>query len=119
MPERDAQFWTEILEAIEDIKSFTMNISFQDFIDDKKTRLAVVRCLEIIGEASRNISTEAKQEHKEIDWKGMIGMRDKLIHHYFGVSYEIVWDTMKKDLPKLEEQIRKILEKDPNRTDDE
>ena len=116
MPERDDQYWAEIIEAIEDIKSFTKNMSYQNFLEDRRTRHAVVRCLEIIGEAARNITAKSRQEHGEIDWKGMIGMRDKLIHHYFGVSYEIVWDTLNNDIPVLEEQIRKIIEEDSNQT---
>jgi hypothetical protein len=76
----------------------------------KKTKDAVVRNLEVIGEAVKNVPDEFKEKYPEIKWKAIAGMRDKLIHEYFGVSFSLVWGTIKNDLPDLEPKIKRILE---------
>ncbi len=78
-------------------------------MSDEKTKRAFVRSFEIIGEASKNIPSEVKEKHKEIEWKEMARMRDRLIHHYFGVDYFIVWDTVQESIPKLKEQIEAVI----------
>lgn len=103
-------FLVDILEAIGNIKEYSKNISYEEFAADKKTTDAVVRNLEIIGEAVKNIPDGIKAKHSEVNWKAVAGMRDKLIHEYFGVSNQIVWETIKNDLPLLEQQVKKILE---------
>jgi uncharacterized protein with HEPN domain len=103
-------FFVDILEALQSIKEYTQNMDYGDFIKDKKTRDAVVRNLEIIGEATKNIPDEIKETYPEINWKVIAGMRDKLIHEYFGVSNQIVWETITNDLPVFESQIEKIME---------
>lgn len=105
-------FLTDILEAIDNIKEYTQGMSYGDFIKDKKTKDAVVRNLEVIGEATKNIPVEVKEKHSEVNWKATTGMRDKLIHEYFGVSSPIVWETIQNDLPSFKAQIEKILEMD-------
>ena len=89
----------EIIEAISLIKEFTANMEFEDFESDKKTQFAVIRALEIIGEATKAIPEEFKEEHPEVPWKEMARIRDKLIHAYFGVDLRVVWRTLNEDIP--------------------
>jgi len=103
-------FLQDIYEAIGKIKDYTRDMSYEEFLQDERTKDAVVRNLEVIGEAVKNIPDEFKEKHSELKWKAMAGMRDKLIHGYFGVSFSLVWGTIKNDLPDLEPQIKKILE---------
>lgn len=81
-------FICDIIESIEDAIEFTKNISFEQFKSDKKTIKATIRCLEVLGEASKNIPDDIKDQYQNIPWKRMTGMRDKLIHNYFGVDLE-------------------------------
>ncbi len=111
MSKRDQKLFLEdILESIGRIEEYIESMSYDDFIDDRKTIDAVVRNLEIIGEAVKNLSDEIKRKYCEVNWKGIAGMRDKLIHAYFGVDPQIVWETVKVRIPELKIQIRKILE---------
>jgi len=79
------------------------------FMRDGTLQRAYSRSLEIIGEAAKNIPEDFKKKYSEIDWKSIAGMRDRLIHHYFGVDYEIVWDVVKNEIPALKKQIDIIL----------
>ncbi|RLI99543.1 MAG: DUF86 domain-containing protein [Candidatus Aenigmatarchaeota archaeon] len=99
----------DILDNINYVMEFTKGIEFEDFANDKKTVYAVIRSLEIIGEASKKIPKDIKEKYKEIPWKQMSGMRDKLIHEYHGVDIEIVWTVVKKELPPLKPSIEKML----------
>lgn len=101
-------YFQDIINSIEEIESFVSDQSFQQFADDKKTINAVIRSLEVIGEAARNIPQEIKSKYPTIPWKKMTGMRDKIVHEYFGVDLEIVWQTVKEDLPKLQEMIKAV-----------
>ena len=85
-------------------------LTYKKFLADRKTQDAVVRNFEVIGEAAKNISSALKAKHPEIPWKSIAGLRDKLIHFYFGIDYKIVWNISKKELPKLSRQIKKIIE---------
>ncbi len=85
---------------------------YDEFAEDNKTRDAVLRNLEIIGEAAKSIPDTTKEKYPEVNWKAAAGMRDKLIHEYFGVSTQIVWKTITKDLPVFESQIKEILERE-------
>ena len=112
-------FLKHILESIEEIERFIKDISEEEFSKDVKTQDAVIRRIEIIGEAVKNLPTFYKKKHPNVEWREIAGMRDKLIHHYFGIEMSIVWATSRKDLPKLKKQISKILksfEKLPNST---
>lgn len=110
MKRRDYRdYLQDILDAVNDIESFVGNMSYEDFKKDKKTLNAVVRSIEIIGEASKNIPGALKAKHKELPWKRMIGMRDKLVHAYFGVDVEILWKAIKEDIPPLRKSIQKML----------
>ena len=105
---RDADFLGDILEAIQRIQSYTKALTWEEFLKDYKTQDAVVRNLEIIGEAVKNLSLEFTRGYPLIPWKDLSGVRDKLIHHYFGVNYEIVWQIVREDLPPLSRQIEEI-----------
>ena len=99
----------DILDAINDIESFIDDMTYEEFIKDRKTLNAVVRSVEIIGEASKNIPESMKAKNKELPWKQMSGMRDKLIHAYFGIDTETLWKAVKENIPPLKQSIKKIL----------
>jgi uncharacterized protein with HEPN domain len=100
----------DILAAVESIEAFVKGMSFQEFRADDKTGSAVIRKFEIIGEAVKQIPDSIRQQYPGIPWKDMAGMRDKLIHFYFGVDYQLVWATIKQRLPRLREEMQKILD---------
>ena len=100
----------DILDCIERVEEFVGDMNFDEFLADDKTSSAVVRKLEIIGEATKNIPKSITQKYEEIPWKEMARMRDKIIHFYFGVDYEIVWNVIKERLPQIKPTIRRILE---------
>ncbi len=103
-------FIADILECIRKIKIYTSGMSYDDFMKDDKTKDAVLRNLEIIGEAAKQISRNIREKYEEIPWKQIIGLRNRLIHGYFVVDYDIVWDIVKKELPELEIKMEKILQ---------
>ncbi len=103
-------FLVDIIDATTDIRSFTRGMAFDDFVADKRSKLAVIRCLEIIGEAVKNLPEDLKLAHPDVDWRAAAGMRDVLIHAYFGSSDRVIWDTVTNDLPGLERQVKEILE---------
>ena len=110
MPKRgDKEFLKDIKEAIERINNYTGEMIYDSFLLDPKTQDAVVRNIEIIGEATKNLSSDFKKKYKDIDWKNISGMRDKIIHFYFGVKWDIVWSAIKDKMPKLKSQIENIL----------
>ena len=102
-------FLEHMLESIKDIKKFTAGVSKEEFEENKEKINAVVRSIEILGEAAKNISDPFKNKHKEIAWKEIIGTRDILIHHYFGVDLDILWNILTKDVLDLEKQIEKLI----------
>lgn len=82
------------------------------FLHDEDLQRAFARSLEIIGEATKRIPDTFREQHDEIEWRGMAGMRDRLIHGYFGVDYELVWDVVTEHVPALNEQLRRLLADD-------
>ena len=110
MSKRDTGLYLkDILDAIEAIENFVEGMDFESFQKDDKTSSAVIRKFEIIGEATRNIPQDIRKAYPDIPWKEMVGFRDKLIHFYFGIKYEIVWDTIKSRLPELKTKIERVL----------
>lgn len=110
MTRDDRAYLNHILDSISKIEEFTDDISEDEFKNDEMIRSAVIRHIEVIGEASKRISKETKNKKPSIPWKDIAGMRDKLIHGYFGVDTDAVWDTVQKDLPELKEEVEDILE---------
>jgi len=110
MSERDIKLYLkDILKAINAIEKFVEGMNLESFKDDDKTSSAVIRKFEIIGKAAKNIPQGIKEKYPHIPWREMAGFRDKLIHFYFGIKYEIVWDTIRLRLSELKENIEKIL----------
>ena len=105
-------FIKDIVDAIESIEKFVAGMNFEEFKNDDKTVSAVVRKLEIIGEATKNIPDEIKEKYLMLPWKEMAKIRDKLIHGYFSVDFEIVWKVVKEELPLLKPKIEEILQKE-------
>lgn len=99
----------DILVAVDDSESFVEGMTFEQFEKDKKTVHAVVRNLEIIGEAAKNIPADIRVKYGDVPWKRMIGMRDKVIHGYFGVNVKTLWTTVKDDLPPLKKLVQRML----------
>ncbi len=105
----DAVYLHHILESVKLIEQFIEGIDMGDFIDNKMIHSAVIRQLEIIGEASRLISDDLKNKYTAIPWRIMSDMRNVLIHEYFGVDLAAVWDTVKNDIPRLKHDINEII----------
>jgi len=106
-----ALYLSEILEAIGSIKDFTHGMDREAFLNDEKTKSAVVRQFEIIGEAAKSIPEETRLLDSDIPWNNIAGMRDRLIHAYFKVDYDLVWDTIETELPVLENKIGMLFSK--------
>ncbi|KGK98075.1 hypothetical protein LI82_10060 [Methanococcoides methylutens] len=100
----------DIRSAIDDILTFVEGYTYEHFEDDKKTQYAVIRALEVIGEASKNVSSDVRSQYPSVPWREMASMRDRLIHAYFGVDTRIVWDTIQQDLLSLGTSISSILD---------
>jgi len=103
-------FLHDILNSCNQILEFTRDHNFETFIKDDKTSSAVIRKLEIIGEAAKRIPDEIKFKYKDIPWRKMAGMRDNLTHAYFGVDYDLVWQTIANDIPAIIKDVIKILD---------
>ncbi len=107
--DRDKLFLLHIRDAIEKIERYMKKGTFPEFSKQELLFDAVVREIEIIGEAATNLSEDFIDAHPEIPWKEITGMRNELIHEYWQLDLQVIWDTLKKDLPKLKKQIQKLL----------
>ncbi len=108
----DKDFLYDIREAVHRIKTYTHEMTYKEFLADTRTQDAVIRNLEIIGEATKKLSARLRNQYPSVPWKEMAGARDRLIHHYFGVDIEVVWKISIAELPDLTSQIAKILGSD-------
>jgi len=100
----------DVVDSMNKAMKFVEGMSYEQFTRDDKTVFAVVRALEIIGEAVKKIPEEIRVKYPGIPWKGMAGMRDKVIHEYFGVNLKYVWETVRKRIPELKPMFEKLLE---------
>jgi uncharacterized protein with HEPN domain len=108
MIKSDLAYIDHILDCIRKINKFSKGLTVNEFRYNELVQDAVIRNIEIIGEASKKITSETKKNYPDIPWKEISGMRDKLIHDYLGVDVDVVWETIKKDIPALRKQILSI-----------
>jgi uncharacterized protein with HEPN domain len=111
MSKQNQEYLKHILDEINFLLENSKGLKREDFLNNEVLKRAFVRSLEIIGEAVKKLPVELREKYRDIDWKAMAATRDKLIHHYFGVDYEIVWDVVAHEIPKLKAQFKKILVK--------
>jgi len=100
----------DVLTSMDKAENFVQGMSYDDFLTDDKTSYATLRALEIIGEAVKKVPQEVRKRYPDIPWAEMAGMRDKLIHDYFGVNLQTVWGTVKKDIPALKSKFKKVYQ---------
>ena len=105
----DLVFLQHMLDEINFLQKECTSLTFKDFTHNELLMRAASRSLEIIGEASKNLSVEFRKKHKKVEWKKIAGLRDKIIHFYFGVDWEIVWNVIQEKLPELKNNIEEIL----------
>ena len=109
MTKKDDSFFIEhILESIIAVESFSKDMKKEELSENRLKQSAIIREIEIIGEATKNISKTLKDKHDNIKWKEISGTRDKIIHHYFVIDFNIIWEIIKNGLPKLKKQILEI-----------
>lgn len=110
MSKRDAKILLQdIMDEIERIERFTASLSFEEFKKDDLVYYATLRCLEIIGEAVKALPEDLKERYGEVEWRKIAGLRDVIIHGYFGIDPEIIWDVVKKKVPELKVVIEAML----------
>jgi uncharacterized protein with HEPN domain len=112
---RDYGLYVEdILNAIQNIEEYSNGVIFEDFLKNRMLIDAIIRNFEVIGEAAKHIPVRFRNKYPDVPWKMAAGLRDKLIHEYFGVNAQVLWDTIKQDLPLLKPNIEKLLKEIDN-----
>jgi len=111
MPRDYKIYLTDILESIEKIEDYAKNVSFEDLSSDEMRKDAIIRNLMVIGEAAKNIPKDIRSKSTEIEWEKISGLRDILIHQYFGTDLDTLWDVIKNNLPMLKRNIRVLIKK--------
>ncbi len=109
MTREEIDYLRDILDNIDIASEFVSNLTYEQFREDQRTIYAVTRAIEIVGEATKNISPTLRDRYPTIPWRSIAGMRDKVIHEYFGVNYQILWDTVQQDFPVLKKTISRIV----------
>ncbi len=109
MRKDDLLYLKHILDAIFRIEEYTNNVNSETFPRNNLLQDGVIRQIEIIGEATKRLSKDIRKQYSKIPWKDIAGMRDKLIHGYFGVDVDAVWDTVQKDIPSLKNDVKNII----------
>jgi len=100
-----AEYLTDILDAIHAARGFSRGVTFEEFRDNREKQFAIIHALEIIGEAAKQVPLSVRKEYPDIPWRDIAGMRDRLIHGYFSVNLERLWNTVRDDLPDLETKL--------------
>ena len=103
-------FLENTLNAMEKAELFITDMTYEEFIKDEKTIFAVIRAIEVIGEALKHVPSELRQKFSDIPWRDITGMRDILVHEYFGVDHETVWETVKTDIPSIKPLLVELLD---------
>jgi uncharacterized protein with HEPN domain len=111
-PRRDNEYLLDISESIRRISILVSGLTFDSFLEDWKTQDAVIRNLQVIGEATKKVSLRIRKQNQNIPWKEMAGIRDKIIHDYFGINYDVIWTVVIDELPELAKAIKNILIED-------
>ncbi len=109
---KDQLFFEHIVREVDFLLTQSEDLSFEKFSQDEILMRAFVRSLEIIGEAVKNISVDIKSRYNSIEWKKIAGLRDRLIHHYFGINWTIVWDVVQNKIPVLGNEIKNLMAKE-------
>ena len=113
MPRDDSAYLLDMLLAARDALSFTEDLSFEDFVRDRRTQLSVLKSVEIVGEAAAQVSEDARRANPDIPWRQIVGMRNRLVHAYFDIDLPLVWDTVRHDLPDLIARLKPLVPPEP------
>lgn len=113
----DLAYLHDMLEAIQRVQEYVQGYDYEAFMADRKTRDAVIRNLEVIGEAVRKLSRSLRARYLQVEWKSIAGFRDRLIYDYFGINYETVWQIVQEKLSPLQEELQRIIQAEIDFTD--